>query len=107
MPPDPQALEANAALGAYLTAYEAEQLATTLEAGETLTAALREINRARRDQAGRLLRAARLGPDRLEASVAVLRAVAGARSFHGAVTPVWTGPVPPLPPVNSPTKSCT
>lgn len=98
MSPDPQAPEPYAALGAFLTAYEAERLATTLEAGETLTAALREINRARRDQAGRLLRAAGLGPDRLEASVAVLRAVAGARSVRGSVTPVWTMPGSPASP---------
>jgi len=81
-----------AALGEYLTAHEAERLAAVLAEGESLTGTLREINRTRRAEAGRLLRAASLGPERIEVSVAVLRAIAGARSVRTTITPVWTMP---------------
>lgn len=84
--------EPYAALGAFLTAYEAERLALVLAAGETINRALREVHPARRDEARRLLLAADLGPHRADASVAVLRAIAGARAVRGTVTPVWTMP---------------
>jgi len=87
MVPDPYA-----ALGAYLTAYEAERLAAVLAQGESLSGTLREINRTRRSEANRLLRAAGLGPEQVDTSVAVLRAIAGARSVRTSMTPVWTMP---------------
>lgn len=80
------------ALGEYLTAHEAERLAAALTDGESLTGTLREINRTRRTEAGRLLRAACLGPERVETTVAVLRAISGARSVRTTITPVWTMP---------------
>lgn len=81
-----------AALGAFLTAFEAERLATALEAGSTTTQALKEVHTARRSDAKHLLTEAGLGPHQVEASVAVLRAIAGARSVRTAITPVWTMP---------------
>jgi phosphatidylserine/phosphatidylglycerophosphate/cardiolipin synthase-like enzyme len=89
MPSDP-----HRALGEYLSAFEAERLAGALAAGESITGALREVNRTRRAQTGRLLWAAGLGPERVETSVAVLRAIAGARSVRTTITPVWTMPGP-------------
>jgi phosphatidylserine/phosphatidylglycerophosphate/cardiolipin synthase-like enzyme len=83
-----------AALGAFLTGHEAERLAIVLEAGETTSSALKEINRTRRAEATRLIRTAGLGHDRAETSVAVLRAIAGARSLRTTITPVWTMPGP-------------
>lgn len=80
------------ALGAFLTAYEAEQLATALQGGDTLTQALKEIHTSRRDDARRLLASANLGPHRVDVSAAMLRAVAGARGVHTSITPVWTMP---------------
>ena len=80
------------ALGAFLTAYEAERLATALRAGETTTGALKEIHPARRSKAKQLLTAADLGHHRVDVSVAVLGAITGARSASSAITPVWTMP---------------
>lgn len=82
------------ALGAFLATFEAERLAVVLEAGETTTSALKEINRTRRTEAARLLKAAGLGHDHIQTSVAVLRAIAGARSIRTTITPVWTMPGP-------------
>jgi phosphatidylserine/phosphatidylglycerophosphate/cardiolipin synthase-like enzyme len=82
------------ALGAFLTAYEAERLAALLEAGETTSASLKEVNTTRRSEATRLLRAAGLGHAHPETSSAVLRAIAGARAVRTAITPVWTMPGP-------------
>jgi phosphatidylserine/phosphatidylglycerophosphate/cardiolipin synthase-like enzyme len=84
--------EPYAALGAFLTAYEAERLAMVLAAGETTGRALREVHAARRTEAKRLLAAADLGQQRADISVAVLRAIAGARAIRTTVTPVWTMP---------------
>lgn len=81
-------------LGAFLTGHEAERLAAALEAGETTSSALKEINSTRRAKATRLLRAAGLGHVEADTSVAVLRAIAGARSIRTAITPVWTMPGP-------------
>jgi phosphatidylserine/phosphatidylglycerophosphate/cardiolipin synthase-like enzyme len=80
------------ALGAFLTAFEAEKLAAVLRAGDTTAQALREVNATRRVEAKRLLAEADLGHHRVEASVAVLRAIAGARSVRTTITPVWTMP---------------
>lgn len=84
----------HAALGAFLTTYEAGRLALALDAGETIISALKEINRTRRAEAARLIRAAGLGQDQTQVSIAVLRAIAGAHSIHTTVTPVWTMPGP-------------
>lgn len=81
-------------LGEYLSAFEAERLARALAAGESLTSALREVSHARRAEAGRMLRAAGLGPQNIDTSVAVLQAIAGARSVRTTITPVWTMPGP-------------
>lgn len=80
------------ALGAFFTAFEAQRLATALEAGSTTTQALKEVHTARRGDAKRLLTEAGLGPHRLDPTVAVLRAIAGARSIRTTITPVWTMP---------------
>lgn len=81
-------------LGAFLTAHEAERLAAALQAGEPTSSALKEVNRTRRPEAGRLLHAAGLGHQAAETSAAVLRAIAGARSVRTTITPVWTMPGP-------------
>lgn len=80
------------ALGSFLTAYEAERLATALEAGDTTAQALKEVHAARRSTARQLLTDADIGPHRAAASVAVLRAIAGARGVRTTITPVWTMP---------------
>lgn len=82
----------HAALGAFLTGFEAERLAMALQAGSTITQALKEVHTARRSDARRLLSEAGLGPHQVEMSVAVLRAIAGARSVRTTITPVWTMP---------------
>jgi hypothetical protein len=81
-------------LGGFLTPYEAGRLATAIEAGDTITQALREVDPARRDETLRLLDAADLGKHRTETTVAVLRAVAGARAVRTEFSPVWTMPGP-------------
>ncbi|SIM53353.1 DISARM system phospholipase D-like protein DrmC [Micromonospora cremea] len=80
------------ALGAFLTAYEAQRLATVLQAGGTTGQALKEVHAARRSEAKRLLLAAELSPEHRDDSIAVLRAIAGARSVRTAISPVWTMP---------------
>jgi hypothetical protein len=87
MDPDPYA-----ALGSFLTAFEAERLAAALAAGETTSQALQEVHATRRAEARRLLAEADLGQARLSLSVAVLRSIAGARGVQTAITPVWTMP---------------
>ncbi|MGH3734222.1 MAG: DISARM system phospholipase D-like protein DrmC [Micromonosporaceae bacterium] len=82
-----------AALGAFLTSYEAERLAAVLRAGDTLTQALREVHPARRGDIRRLLHDTGIGgPGSHDTSIAILRAIAGARAVHSAITPVWTMP---------------
>ncbi|MFF0659224.1 DISARM system phospholipase D-like protein DrmC [Micromonospora tulbaghiae] len=81
-----------AALGAFLTAYEAQRLAAVLQAGGTIGQALREVHTARRSEAKRLLTAAEVSQEHRDRSVAILRAIAGARSVRTAITPVWTMP---------------
>ncbi|SBT40631.1 DISARM system phospholipase D-like protein DrmC [Micromonospora narathiwatensis] len=82
----------HAALGAFLTAYEAQRLATVLQAGGTTGQALKEVHAARRSEAKRLLAATGVGAEHRDGSVAVLRAIAGARSVRAAIDPVWTMP---------------
>lgn len=87
MPSDPFA-----ALGEYLTATEAIGLATLLGAGEHTAHALRSINAGRRARVATLLSGSGLGHLEPALSVAVLRAVAGAKAVHGQLVPVWTMP---------------
>jgi phosphatidylserine/phosphatidylglycerophosphate/cardiolipin synthase-like enzyme len=81
-----------AALGEYLTAGEAEGMAVLLDAGEHRSQAVQAISPARREQAAELLTAAGLGHLDRDKSVAVLRAIAGAKSVHRQLVPVWTMP---------------
>lgn len=80
------------ALGEYLTASEAVGLAVLLESGQHVAHAARSVGAARREEATKLLRAAGLGHADVERSVAVLRAIAGAKTVHRDLTPVWTMP---------------
>jgi phosphatidylserine/phosphatidylglycerophosphate/cardiolipin synthase-like enzyme len=86
------ACEPFAALGQYLTAGEAEGLAALLEAGEHSVHALALVSPARRGHAADLLKQAGLGHEEPALSVAVLRAIAGAKSVHHELVPVWTMP---------------
>lgn len=81
-----------AALGEYLTAGEAEALAALFEAGEHTVHALRSVSAARRERVSQLLSAAELGHTEPALSAAVLRAIAGAKSVHRQLDPVWTMP---------------
>ncbi|BBZ60650.1 DISARM system phospholipase D-like protein DrmC [Mycolicibacterium monacense] len=79
-------------LGEYLTATEAESLAVLIDAGEHTTHALASVSHARRDRAANLLKTAGIGHADPALSVAVLRGIAGAKSAHRDLTPVWTMP---------------
>ncbi|MGW4502543.1 DISARM system phospholipase D-like protein DrmC [Micromonospora sp. NPDC004336] len=79
-------------LGAFLTAYEAQRLATVLQAGGTTGQALKEVHAARRSEVKRLLTAAKIGAEHRDDSIAVLRAIAGARAVRTDISPVWTMP---------------
>jgi phosphatidylserine/phosphatidylglycerophosphate/cardiolipin synthase-like enzyme len=79
-------------LGEYLTAAEAEGLAVQLGAGEHVVHALSSVSAARREHASELLKAAGIGHTAPEFSVAVLRGIAGAKSVHRELVPVWTMP---------------
>ncbi|GAA0265329.1 DISARM system phospholipase D-like protein DrmC [Cryptosporangium japonicum] len=80
------------ALGGYLTAYEAGQLALAFAAGQTTMTAVDGVPSSRRTHIRELLDAAGIHHSRRDASVAILRAIAGARSVETTVTPVWTMP---------------
>jgi phosphatidylserine/phosphatidylglycerophosphate/cardiolipin synthase-like enzyme len=80
------------ALGEFLTASEAIGLSVQLAAGQHVLIALHEVNASRREQAKALLAAAGLGHEEVDRSVAVLRAVAGAKSIRSDLTTVWTMP---------------
>jgi phosphatidylserine/phosphatidylglycerophosphate/cardiolipin synthase-like enzyme len=86
------ACEPFTALGEYLTAGEAEGLAALLEAGEHTVHALVWVSPTRRDHAAELIKRAGLGHKQPALSVAVLRAIAGAKSIHHELVPVWTMP---------------
>jgi hypothetical protein len=79
-------------LGEYLTAAEAEGLAVLLGAGEHVVHALSSVSAARRERAGELLKAAGIGHLAPDLSVAVLRGIAGAKSIHRELVPVWMMP---------------
>ncbi len=87
MPSDPFA-----ALGEFLTANEALGLAILLAEGQHISVALREISASRRDEVKQLLAAADLDHSDADRSVAVLHAIAGARSVRRDLIPVWTMP---------------
>lgn len=87
MPTDPAG-----ALGEYLTASEAIGIAALLAAGQHTSHALREVNAARRERAKELLAAASISHADLDHSLAVLHAIAGAKSMRNDLTPVWTMP---------------
>lgn len=86
------ACEPFAALGEYLTAGEAEGIASLLEAGEHSAHALAWVSPARRQRAAELMRQTGLGHEQPALSVAVLKAIAGAKSVHHELIPVWTMP---------------
>lgn len=79
-------------LAAYLTATEAEALAVQFETGEHLTSALSAVALVRRPETKALLVAAGLGHEAIPTTVAVLRAIRGAKSTLNRITPVWTMP---------------
>jgi phosphatidylserine/phosphatidylglycerophosphate/cardiolipin synthase-like enzyme len=81
-----------AALGQYLTASEAEALAVQLDHGQHIIKALAAINSARREDAKELLATARLDHTDSTRATALLQAIAGAKSVHRDLTPVWTMP---------------
>ncbi|KAA1248400.1 cardiolipin synthase [Mycobacterium simiae] len=81
-----------AALGEYLTAGEAEALAVLFEVGEHTVHALGSVSATRRERAAKLLANAGLGHANPVVSAAVLRAIAGAKSVHSQLVPVWTMP---------------
>jgi phosphatidylserine/phosphatidylglycerophosphate/cardiolipin synthase-like enzyme len=81
-----------AALGEYLTAGEAEGIAVLLDGGEHRIQAMQAVSAARRQRATELLTTAGLGHADREKSVAVLHAIAGAKSVHRQLVPVWTMP---------------
>ena len=79
-------------LGEYLTGSEATGLAALFEAGQHTTQALREVGAPRRERAAELLRSAELSHADAPRTVAVLRAIAGAKALRQDITPVWTMP---------------
>jgi phosphatidylserine/phosphatidylglycerophosphate/cardiolipin synthase-like enzyme len=79
-------------LGAYLTASEAEGLSVLIGAGEHTAHALQSVSAARRERASELLKATGISHTTPELAVAVLRAIAGAKSIHRDLVPVWTMP---------------
>lgn len=79
-------------LGQYLTASEAEALAVQFDNGQHVIKALGAINSGRRADARGLLAAAGLDHADSARATAVLRGIAGAKSVHRDLTPVWTMP---------------
>ncbi|MBY6676544.1 cardiolipin synthase [Rhodococcus sp. BP-332] len=87
MPSDPFV-----ALGQYLTASEAEALAAQFDNGQHSIKALGTINPGRRADVKQLLAAAGLGHADNARATEVLLGIAGAKSVHRDMTPVWTMP---------------
>jgi phosphatidylserine/phosphatidylglycerophosphate/cardiolipin synthase-like enzyme len=79
-------------LGEFLTASEADALAVQFASGQHVIKALSVVNAARREAIGQLLTAAGLGHANGQQAATVLRAIAGAKSVHRDLTPVWTMP---------------
>lgn len=67
-------------------------MAAMLAANEHTKRALFEVAASRREEARDLMIAAGLGHQNPEMSVAVLRAIAGAKAVQSDLTPVWTMP---------------
>jgi phosphatidylserine/phosphatidylglycerophosphate/cardiolipin synthase-like enzyme len=80
------------ALGEFLSAAEARALAAQLGVGRLTSQALNSVSAPRRAEAQGLLDAAGLGHAARDLSVAVLQAIAGAKSALHELTPVWTMP---------------
>jgi len=80
------------ALGEYLTATEAQALAVQFDLGQHMIKALGSINPARRGDVKELLAAAGLDHTDSPRTTSVLAAIAGAKSVHRDLTPVWTMP---------------
>lgn len=76
-------------LGEFLTGTEAKAIADRLADGDTLTAALKAVAAGRRATIRSLIEACG-GP--VAGLIAVLRAVAGARSARTTIDPLWTLP---------------
>lgn len=81
-----------ARLGRFLTGTEAKDVADRLDAGATLTKTLQAVDAGRRLELRDLLEQAGLGVSDRERTVAVLRAIEGARSTVTAARPLWTMP---------------
>lgn len=81
-----------ASLGKFLTASEADAMAAQFRAGQHTVKALAAINPARREEAKRLFAATELGHSDGDRTADVLLAIAGAKSMHRDLTPVWTMP---------------
>src|SRR4051794_27828271 len=81
-----------AKLGEYLSAGEAEGIAVLLDVGEHRSQAVHAVSASRRQRAAELLTTAGLGHADRERSVSVLQAIAGAKSLHRQLVPVWTMP---------------
>lgn len=84
--------EPHAVLGAFLTASEAEALAVQFSLGQHTVTAMGAVNSARRGVIMELLGAAGLSHLDAERAAAVLHAIAGAKSIHRDLIPVWTMP---------------
>lgn len=84
--------DAFANLGKFLTASEAEAMAAQFHSGQHTVRALAAINPARREEAKKLLAATELSHSDGDGTAKVLRAIAGAKSMHRDLTPVWTMP---------------
>lgn len=82
---------AAAELGRYLTGTEARGVSDRIEAGESLTAALRAVDQARRPAIRDLIGRAGLAGDRAGLSL-VCRGIEGARSAATRIDPLWTMP---------------
>ena len=78
-------------LGRCLTGTEARALADRVDAGESLTAALRAVDQGRRPAVRDLIVQAGLASDRAALSL-VCRGIAGARSTATRIDPLWTMP---------------
>ena len=85
-------LDPFASLGAFLTASEAEALAVRFAAGQHTIKALGVVSAARRAETKQLLANSALGHEDGARAASVLRAIAGAKSLSGDLTPVWTMP---------------
>lgn len=80
------------ALGAFLTASEAEAIAALIKAGQHIALAVKAVSQSRREEAAHLLERAAISHRDPASAIAMLRAIAGAKSVHHDLVPVWTMP---------------